>query len=198
MHPQLTMLGVRFLVWAASLSLPNDGALPANQQSAAWHNSIPETERHDALHGFTPMNLWTNPPHEKRPFDTVRDTWLTNSMGGNTQAGSGSGGGSDAGLFAWHSNSASHTKAGDSHAASSHSAMNDDLRKKLLTSDTPWGPKSYHHDDDPNDPGRGKNIGDTGHPSVNDFSVPEPASLIVWSLLGTFGLTLCWWRKRTR
>lgn len=195
MHPQLAMLGLRFLVWAASLSLPNDGASPANQKSAAWHNSIPEQRQHDTRHGFTPMNFWMTSPREKRAFENEKDAWPTDSFGWNGGDGSGSGGGGDTPFFARHSQSASQTKDSKSRTSLSHHTMKDELRKKLLASDTPWGSRSHDHCSDWNDRGHGKNDGNGGNPSGNDFTVPEPASLIVWSLLGTLGLVIAWRRK---
>ncbi len=36
----------------------------------------------------------------------------------------------------------------------------------------------------------------TGPLEVSGSSVPEPTALIVWSLLGSLGIALGWWRRR--
>ena len=39
-------------------------------------------------------------------------------------------------------------------------------------------------------------VGDVGFRVASVFAIPEPSTLIIWSLLGTLGIGLGWWRRK--
>jgi hypothetical protein len=141
------------------------------------------------------MNPWTYIPADRRDFRNEEFSWASGNFGGS-QSDNASGGGSGSPPIMSVFKNASHTKGSNGSKSSPQSSMKDSLREKVLSHDTPWGKKHHPHDDDGQDSGGGKGHHDHGGGSPgNVYSVPEPASLIVWSMLGTLGMAFVWWRK---